>query len=402
MGGMGTKAEGDQGKPTAGQSGNAGGGASEGVKAARGPTRDEQWRMHVENEHVPHRRDCRVCMEAAGRAGARRRIRAPNAFVMSVDILRPDPRRWGPRRCEGKVRGGHGPHGAGEEVVWRTTGHAGRRGRSRRSRRRGFRPTSRREEELPRGPEELPVEEEDLFVEQEERGSAPGEEGRVEVEKAEEETRKWKEKIKDLEDVAVRNLTFAIPIRSRNRDVVLQAVAGCYSRYRAAGLQVLRVHTDRAREFTCAAFRAWAAERGLWRTVTAGDEPQANGRCENEVGVIKGRTKVLLEASGAPKEKWPLALRHAAELRWRSQMRALGVPQLPLVPFGSRAMVKVKRWRKDRDWPQKFEPVQVWGPSKDMAQGYYVECEDGCFVRAAAVVVTVSEQVAEEERHGGA
>ena len=61
-------------------------------------------------------------------------------------------------------------------------------------------------------------------------------------------------------------------------------------------------------------------------------------------------------------------------------------------------MVKVKRWRKDRDWPQKFEPVQVWGPSKDMAQCYYVECEDGCFVRAAAVVVTVSEQVAEEER----
>ena len=49
------------------------------VKAARGPTRDEQWRMHVENEHVPHRRDCRVCMEAAGRA----------AFVMLVDILGP-------------------------------------------------------------------------------------------------------------------------------------------------------------------------------------------------------------------------------------------------------------------------------------------------------------------------
>ena len=230
------------------------------------------------------------------------------------------------------------------------------------------------EEELPRGPEELPVEEEGLFVEQEERGLAPGEEGRVEVEKAEEET------IKDLEDVAVRNLTFAIPIWSRNRDVVLQAVAECYSRYRAAGLQVLRVHTDRAREFTCAAFRAWAAERGLWRTVTAGDEPQANGRCENEVGVINSMSKVLLEASGAPKEKRPLALRHAAELRWRSQMRALGIPQLPLVPFGSRAMVKAKRWRKDRDWPQKFEPVQVWGPSKDMAQGYYVECEDGCFV----------------------
>ena len=221
----------------------------------------------------------------------------------------------------------------------------------------------------------------------------------MEVEKAEEETRKWHELVKDLEDVAVSNLTFAVPIKSRNRDVVIQAVAECYSRYRAAGLQVLRVHTDRAREFTCSAFRTWAAERGLWRTVTAGDEPQANGRCESEVGVIKNRTRVLLEATKTPKEQWPLALRHAAEARWRSQLRALGVPMISLVPFGSKAMVKVKRWRKQhKDWPHKFEPVRVWGPSKDMAQGYYVECEDGCFVRASAVVVTVSEQVVKEEQ----
>ena len=204
------------------------------VKAARRPTRDEQWRMHVENEHVPHRRDCRVCMEAAGRAGAHRRIRAPNAFVMSVDIL-------GPTREGGDQDGAKAKYAVvtvltvpvkkssgeplvmlGEEEEVEGAGEGGL----------DLHPE---EEELPRGPEELPVEEEDLFAEQEERGSAPGEEGRVEVEKAEEETRKWKEKIKDLEDVAVRNLTFAIPIRSRNRDVVLQAVAECYSRYKALG-----------------------------------------------------------------------------------------------------------------------------------------------------------------------
>ncbi|CAJ1418349.1 unnamed protein product, partial [Effrenium voratum] len=220
----------------------------------------------------------------------------------------------------------------------------------------------------------------DLDWEEENRDPAPGEEGRVEVEKAEEETRRWHELVKDLEDVAVSNLTFAVPIKSRNRDVVIQAVAECYSRYRAAGLQVLRVHTDRA----SSAFRTWAAECGLWRTVTAGDEPQANGRCESEVGVIKNRTRVLLEATKTPKEQWPLALRHAAEARWRSQLRALGVPMISLVPFGSKAMVNVKRWRKQhKDWPHK---------------GYYVECEDGCFVRASAVVVTVSEQVVKEEQ----
>ena len=167
---------------------------------------------------------------AWSRAGAHRRIWAPNAFVMSVDIL-------GPTREGGDQDGAKAKYAVvtvltvpvkkssgeplvmlGEEEEVEGAGEGGL----------GLHPE-------PRGPEELPVEEEDLFVEQEERGSAPGEEGRVEVEKAEEETRKWKEKIKDLEDVAVRNLTFAIPIRSRNRDVVLQAVAECYSRYRATG-----------------------------------------------------------------------------------------------------------------------------------------------------------------------
>ena len=67
------------------------------IKAARLPAKEEQWRRHVENEHVPHRRDCRVCVEAAGRAGGHRRIRAPNSLTF-WDQPRRAWTRMGPRR----------------------------------------------------------------------------------------------------------------------------------------------------------------------------------------------------------------------------------------------------------------------------------------------------------------
>ena len=254
------------------------------VKAARGPTRDEQWRTHVENKHVPHRRDCRVCMEAAGRAGG--------------DILGPT-REGGDQDCAKakyavvtvltlpvKKSSGEPLVMLGEEEE--EMDGAGEVGL-------GLHPEGG---ELPRGPEELLVEEEDLFAEQEERDPAPGEEGRVEVEKAEEETRKWKEKIKDLEDVAVRNLTFAIPIRSRNGDVVLQAVAECYSRYRAAGLQVLRVPTDRV----CAGHCYWRGGVIVGGNVGGEEslEDDLGGQCGGHQHHYDASVRVEVKASEVP------------------------------------------------------------------------------------------------------
>ena len=60
----------------------------------------------------------------------------------------------------------------------------------------------------------------------------------------------WKEKITELQGVEVRNLTFAVPMQSRRSREVVRAVQEVYIRLRTLQLPVLRLHSDRAREFT--------------------------------------------------------------------------------------------------------------------------------------------------------
>ena len=49
----------------------------------------ESWRRHFAAGHVPYRRDCGVCVEAAGRGRCRKRIQHPEAFCLSVDTAGP-------------------------------------------------------------------------------------------------------------------------------------------------------------------------------------------------------------------------------------------------------------------------------------------------------------------------
>lgn len=50
----------------------------------------EEWNKHIQQEHVPYRRDCRDCVEAMGFSSPPRRSQnASSAFVMAVDIMGP-------------------------------------------------------------------------------------------------------------------------------------------------------------------------------------------------------------------------------------------------------------------------------------------------------------------------
>ena len=50
----------------------------------------DEWKRHINQEHVPYRRDCRDCVEAMGFSSPHRRSRnASSAFVMAVDIMGP-------------------------------------------------------------------------------------------------------------------------------------------------------------------------------------------------------------------------------------------------------------------------------------------------------------------------
>ena len=45
------------------------------------------WKRHLQAQHVPYRRDCKVCLETMGSAEPHRRKKGQeSAFVMSVDI----------------------------------------------------------------------------------------------------------------------------------------------------------------------------------------------------------------------------------------------------------------------------------------------------------------------------
>ena len=56
----------------------------EGRRAAR-LTRD-QWEAHLKNDHQPFRKECRTCLETAGRQRMHKRVTHPHAYTLSFDF----------------------------------------------------------------------------------------------------------------------------------------------------------------------------------------------------------------------------------------------------------------------------------------------------------------------------
>ncbi len=176
----------------------------------------------------------------------------------------------------------------------------------------------------------------------------------------------------------------AVPLRSRHVNEITKAVSYFYAKVKSLGLPLHRIHSDRAKEFVSKQFATWVSQRDLMHTTTAGDEHQGCARVEGEIGYLKNRVRVLLTSTNSGEHLWPLALRHAAECRFRSQLRSVGVPAPQVLPFGVSAMSRVKRWL------QTSFNIQ-WQKSPAMAQrltsgGYYVNC-DGKWMRTTVIVV---------------
>lgn len=211
----------------------------------------------------------------------------------------------------------------------------------------------------------------------------------AEIKQVEINEEKWKEFIKGTRAQAVRNITFGVPMRSREAGEVVKATSRILAKVKAMQLPILRLHTDRAREFAGSRFQRWLADRDLFHTMCGGDEPQSNARAEREVQAVKSSMRTLLLAAKAPTHFWPLALRQSVELRHRQQLRSLGVVLPEVLPFGCRAIVKRKTWHNRADpfrWP--MMKVRLWGPAQDMAassRGYFVQGSDGKFFRSTVV-----------------
>ena len=51
--------------------------------------RVEEWKTHLQNDHLPYRKDCKTCLQSAGKARYHRRIVSREALTLSIDLAGP-------------------------------------------------------------------------------------------------------------------------------------------------------------------------------------------------------------------------------------------------------------------------------------------------------------------------
>ena len=337
----------------------------------------EAWKTHVRNQHQPYRRDCRRCLELMGVDGKHRRSTGDSsAHCMSLDIVGPMP--------EGKDVGTD-------------------------TRQKYFMVATVAMPKIPRessqeGADDVPGEmpDEDVVsgenaVEQNSEllraleDRPPVDDREVPPDRAVQAlNEKWMEHIKELSaPVGVQNVTLAEPVESRNQHDVTRVASKLYCRFRAMGMEIRRLHTDRETGFLSRTFQSFCRNMGVYQTMTGGDENPSNGRIEAEVQCIKRRVRLLIKESGLEERYWPGIVRHAGEERMRLQLRRLGVPCKPLLPVGAMVTVKTKRWHRAGFGPliAPFRTMRLMGPSPLMSTGYVLEA-DGHVQHARLAVQT--------------
>ena len=202
----------------------------------------------------------------------------------------------------------------------------------------------------------------------------------------------WRAKAKDLsETVGLQHLTLVEISESRHTRDVTPAVGKLYARFRALGVPIYRLHSDRERCFITKLFHNFCGDRSLYQTMTSGDSPQENGRIEAELAQIKRCLRLTLKESNLPQLNWPSVARWVGEQRVRQQLQSSGAPTKPLLMPGTKVMVKQKAWNKPRGpLALPYKQMTILGPSPTMSSGYVLK--DGNHIQhARAVVVPAAE-----------
>ena len=344
---------------------------------------DHQWQEHLRQDHVPFRNDCRICLEQMGRGlPHRRRHQAGSAaYAMSVDLAGPFKKAadtMTKTQCKYAF------------VATLTVPDFG---------------TAMEEKEVKKPMDDVVNadwgEDEDAPVEPEDEEILPGldddseevDEPKIDpklVEKLNKEAHeKIKAKITEMKQpYKMRHITMVEPIASRKIQDVLGALGKCYARFRLLGAPIYRLHMDKAREFISAPVRRWASQRDLVHTITSGDDPQGNGRVENEIQQLRRRTRLLLHVVGLDALHWPAAMRHSAEGRFRKQLQELGVNTHPMLQFGKTACVKAKSWdHRYEDWRPSCVTGIIYGPSPTMNHGWVLRTAEGRCIHVRTALV---------------
>ena len=175
--------------------------------------------------------------------------------------------------------------------------------------------------------------------------------------------------------VRTRMLCRGTPLRSRKGREVCGAIQAMINRLEAFGFPVHRCHADRAQELKSKQLLIWLRDRGIHTTWTPGDTPAGN-RAEVAVQHLKSQSRKLLHAAQLPVEFWPLALLHASTRHWCALAEQLGIVQPALLPFGLRLHAR-KRQKTGfgSHWSTRTEPGKYLGQAPNTPGGHLVLVE---------------------------
>ena len=323
-----------------------------------------QWEARIRNGHVPYSRHCATCVRTAGTGKAHRRTLAPSAYTLSLDLA-------GPFRHRAECADGSGFRYA---LV----------GSYCHPRLEGF-----KDEEIPEAPNIDEEEPEDPFEPAEDDmnlGANPGDERpRAPVEEEDEYQKAMNQRFqnvfKDIGDnIEYQTLQYMVPLKTKTAAEVFKAIRHLYLSIRREGLVIVRLHSDRAREFCTEELRDWCEAHDIMPTTGESQAPQQNGRAEAAVKQLKTRAKTLLRASGLPPDCWALAMRFAAA---KQRMAALNLKDdSDGASFGAVVHCKAKLFGEGgrHDLKETWTQGRFVGWSDDVAHGKVVRLDNGGFI----------------------
>ena len=374
----------------------------------------------VERGHVPYRKDCKACVEGAGKTRPHRRVKHPEAAVLSSDIVGPfklgrnkekfmlvaaytlvkdevtpkvkclivkkkevgsDQVKPTPEKDPEVQTKNEKPKERGSKVQrlidqFETKGTKGEEITTSQTRpiirMARFKELERKEvAEGAISDEGDPFEEEGEPVEEEEEADdlekALGdlldeEEAEIEATTTEEPTIE-EGQVDDSQEIET--LFICTPLRSKKGGEVLEAVQEITIKLEREGLIVRRFHSDRGSEFTTKALTSWCKNKGIYKTTTEVGDSKSNGRAELAAGIFKRLGRTLLKCAKLPNEYWPYAVWHTSHLKWNEVFKKK--EKLPV--FGSTVLVQTRAKAARADFGSQVYEAMYLGRGGEFQSG---------------------------------
>ena len=358
----------------------------------------EAWRKHVQNGHVPYRRDCKQCVEGAGLGPFHRRVKYPRSFALSVDLFGPVPLKEA-GRDESCVTGKNvlryglvGAFRVPQSFVHTPEGVDGVKDLCTRD-----------------GVVEPTLEDELAEYEPSEVGSDPNPniplpdslgalfspdhpEPPLAAGVAPEEAPE-SQSLLDGEDLPCSNeelqelveelrqpvnqvvLRYFIPLRTKTGAEVSEAlqrlILGINQRF-----PVRSIHHDPGTEFSSTSLSRWLAQHGVRVQHSLPTDKKGNGLSERTVGWVKSRIRTLLKGANLAVGWWPLAARWAV-----CKHNALILGESTLPAFGQTVLHRLKRPADGaKQLMERWVEARYGAPHRSIPEGHILITSAGTLV----------------------